>query len=507
MAPRKMIAAFAAALSIGLSALVSAADIYVAPTGTPQADGTRQKPLDLASALSAKSPARPGDTIYLVSGRYDGPMKGIERVPFDLAVSGAADKPVRIMPEPGGSAHLNGAATLRSSHAHYIGLEIGDLDWDPRGQKHKVPTALNVMGGKGAKVVNCNIFGGAMGTGLWSGAEDLEIYGCLIHDFGGLAESGRGHGHAFYTQNERGTKVLKHNIAWRGCGWNVHVYTQAGQINGFDIIENICYIAGAYKPGQTMDNYLISGYPPADRIRLIGNVGYQPCDAEQYRPNARLTSYRYVVNGAAQVKDNYLMGAFYGLSLGRWQKIEVTGNTIWSTGILVEISSSTTGSAVPDRGEKPVLANYTVDRNTYYANGQATPFKYGSNEHLKDEERLSFEQWRGLGLDPNGKMLPGRNNKPDGVRVFVFPNEHEKGRGHVAVFNWDALKQVEVDLSGVLAQGQSFRIYNCLDITQTLALAKPVQSGAYAGGRIALPMRGDAVSPDFDAFLVVPGAR
>lgn len=486
-------------------ALTSAREVRVAPAGTPEGDGSQARPLDVFTALSAKSPAQPGDTILLAGGTYEGKMDGIKRIPFALAVSGTQEKPIRITPAPGQSAHLNGTATLTSSYAEFVGLEIGDLKWDPSQKEHRNDTALNAMGGTGAKVINCNLFGGAMGTGCWSPAVGLELYGCLIHDFGTLdPRGGRGHGHAYYAQNEKGTKVFQHNVAYRGCGWNVHVYTQGGQITGFDLIENICYIAGAARPGQTMDNYLVYGYVPADRIRLIGNVGYQPTDVEAWRPNARLSHLKAVQNLSGEARDNYLAGAFYGLSLGDWKKLDVTGNTIWSTGIHAEISSSPTGSALGERTAKPDPAGYKLDGNTYVANGKERSFYYGASEKKQDADLLTFAQWQALGLDKTSKLEPGRNGKPAGTRVFVFPNKYQKGRAHVAIFNWDGHDKVEVDLSKALADGQAFKAYNCLDIRQTIGQAKPVFEGKLAGGKVAFPMRKDKVSPDFDAFLVIP---
>jgi hypothetical protein len=46
-------------------------------------------------------------------------------------------------------------------------------------------------------------------------------------------------------------------------------------------------------------------------------------------------------------------------------------------------------------------------------------------------------------------------------------------------------------------------VYNCLDVKQAVALARPVLSGTYAGGAIQFPMRKAKSSPDFDAFLVL----
>jgi hypothetical protein len=499
-----MVSAFLGGVAVAVvCVLVSANDVYVAPTGTPDGDGSKGKPFDVFTALSTKSLAKPGDTIYLMAGTYDGKMNGIERVPFELAVCGAEGKPVRVMPVPGQSAHLNGSVSLTSSYAEYIGLDMGDLEWDPWQKSHKNPTELNSVSSANAKVLNCNIFGGAMGTGAWAPALNLEIYGCLIHDFGYVEErGGRGHGHCFYAQNKEGTKVFARNMAYRGCGWNVHVYTQGASIEGFDIIENICFLAGCGKPGQNMDNYLVAGYVPADRIRLLGNVGYQPRDIEKYRPNARLSAVlKAHVNGSGEVRDNYLIGAYRGLSLSEWQKLNVTGNTIWSSGVFMEI---TPGSGVPDPGEKPNLAGFTVDGNTYIANGKDKPFKYSSKEGEVD--LLSLDEWRGLGLDKGSKVLPGRNGRPTGSKVFVFDNKYEKGRGNVAIFDWDGLDSVEVDLSNVLAKGQEYRLYNCLDIRTTISRAIPVLTGTFGDAQIAFPMRHDRISPHFDAFLVVPVA-
>jgi len=488
--------------------VAGADEIYVSPTGTPQGDGTRAKPLDIFTALGKASPAQPGDTILLLGGTYEGRMKGIQRVPFELAVSGSAEKPIIVRPVPGQSAHLNGAASVTSSFTHYIGLDIGDLLWDRFREKHRVPTAVNVTAGRGAKFINCNIFGGSMGSGVWRGAVDFEMYGCLIHDFGSMSrKGGRGHGHAVYTQNSTGTKRYEHNVFYRGCGWNFDIYTQGGQIVGFDVIENISYAAGWYKPGQVSFSYGVSGWQPADRIRFVGNLAYQPRDAQKWRGNFRLIVHRKpdVTHKKALVKDNVVMGAFRGLGFGLWEDLTVTGNTVWSTGILTEIAVAPggTGFRAPD-APKPPLDHYHVDHNTYYANGVAKPFRYGGGVESDEEGRLTFAEWQALGLDRNSKMLPGRNGRPVGTWVFVFPNKYEKGRANVGIFNWDGRKSVEVDLSKALAKGRPYRVYNCLDIRQTLARARPVLEGTYDGGTVALPMRRDPASPDFDAFLVLP---
>jgi len=211
-----------------------------------------------------------------------------------------------------------------------------------------------------------------------------------------------------------------------------------------------------------------------------------------------------VVHRDAVVKDNYVMGAPRALVLGLFEDIEVTGNTLWATGFLNEISSGSSGSGIDEHPRLPDLKNYRVDKNTYYETGNEKPFIYGRHEKTRAEELLTFQQWQALGLDRNSQVLPNRNGKPTGTRVFVFDNKYEPGRSNVAIFNWDGEAAVEADLSKVLKEGQPYRIYNCLDIHQTIGLAKPLVRARFDGKSVSLPLRKAPECPDFDAFLVLP---
>lgn len=502
---------------MGMAALLAATtaaarDVHVAPTGTADGDGSIANPYDLATVFAAKANVQPGDTVLLKGGQYDGPLtkndKGVtKREPFLPKLKGTAENPIIVTAAPGEWAHLNGTVEINGcDYTHFVRLDIGDLLWDPLQQKHLNSTAFNASAGQSVKLINCNIFGGAMGTGQWRPAIDFVAYGNLIHDFGYYRDNLRGSGHAAYIQNDVGTKTLEHNIAYRGCGWNFDIYTQGGEIKGFDIIENIGYIASWHKPGQVGFNFGLTGWKPAERIRKIGNVGYHSRGPEQaWRSNMRLMIAKAdVVHHDAVVKDNYIMGTCRAIVLSPWKTIEVTGNTFWGSDFLTEISSAPSGSGI-GTGSAPVdLAGFTVDNNTYIDNGKAKPFILGVHENAIPEEQFSFADWQKLGLDKNSTMLPGKNGRPTGTKTFVFPNKHEKGRANVAIFAWDGQATVEADLSKALAVGQKFTVYNCLDISQTMAMAKPVFSGTFDGKPVVFPMRRDPSSPDFDAFLVLP---
>jgi hypothetical protein len=271
------------------------------------------------------------------------------------------------------------------------------------------------------------------------------------------------------------------------------------QTVGFDLIQNISTLSKAHKPNENMDSFPIcSNYQrgaavPMDRIRLIGNLAYQPSDVSAWRPNARLISYRPgVVNRAAEVRNNYLMGANRALDVTQWREMNVSGNTMWGTEGLVQIQLPGEAKVSPSD-----LQGYTFDKNTYYAGAAAQPFNC--------QGKRSFAEWQGLGLDAHSRMLSSRNGRPTGTKVFVFRNSHQRGRGHVAVYNWDEQDKIAVDLSSILRKGDEYAVYNILDITHTVGAAKPVLTGRVAKiGPITLPMRRDPTSPHLDVFLLLP---
>ncbi len=491
-------------IGAGMAWPVVAGTLYVAPDGDPAGIGSIEYPLDLITAIGSNSPARPGDTLLLRGGRYEAPREGDPRTDFGVQLRGAPDQPIVITSAPGEWAHLHGGVDVADAqYVHFIRLEIGDADWTPSAPSPRTTVLFNAWGGVGLKLINCNLFGGARGVCLWTPAVDFEAYGNLIHDFGDTRDS---LGRAFYMQNDEGTKLIQRNIAWRSTHWLYGMYTQQGRINGFDLIENIGFMAGHHKAGEAGYGISLIGYQPAERIRVIGNITYQPRHEQQWRSNVRLTVLNLPepVHRDAVITDNVFMGGYRALCLGRWERLVMTNNTLWASGFLTEINSAPTGSNIPDQDTRPDLSGFHVDGNTYYASTNDRPFIYGRAEITRDEDQLTFAEWQALGLDRNSRLLSGEDGKPTGTHVFAYDNAYEPGRGHIAVFNWDGLEHVEANLGAILAVGQRYCIYNCQDIRQTIAQATPVLRSVFDGRPVRLPMRKAPEAPDFDAFLVLP---
>src|SRR5206468_11276730 len=72
---------------------------------------------------------------------------------------------------------------------------------------------------------------------------------------------------------------------------------------------------------------------------------------------------------------------------------------------------------------------------------------------------------------------------PNGVTVFIRPNAYEAGRANIVVYNWDHQNSVDVDVSGILADGDGYEVRNAADF-----FGAPVLQGTYSGASLTLPM-------------------
>jgi uncharacterized repeat protein (TIGR01451 family) len=99
-------------------------------------------------------------------------------------------------------------------------------------------------------------------------------------------------------------------------------------------------------------------------------------------------------------------------------------------------------------------------------------------------------------------------------QVFVRPNQYERGRAHVAVYNWTRSPSVSVDLSAAgLELQQGFEIRDAQNF-----YAPPVVRGVFTGSPVLIPMQGlqpmqpvgnttlppKHSAPEFGTFVVLP---
>ncbi len=464
---------------------VTAPGVFVAPNGKPGARGSRESPLDLATALSRRGPARPGDVIWLRGGVYRGA--------FESEISGAANAPITVRSYPGERATVDCAdrtqampmITVNGSHTHFRDFEITCSDPD----RTKTRPAGFGLFGPNTKLINLVIHDAGVGVGGWTPALDAEIYGCLIYRNGWqLNQQDRGHGHGVYVQNDAGTKRVVDNIIFDQYGFGVHAYTENGSIKGFHFDGNTIFGSGVLAiPANTYyPNILVGGFKPSERVTLTNNYLYHPLNGIVY--NCQLF---YVAkdNKDVTLRDNYIAGGNEALHIHEWHSVTVTGNTF--------IGAIYLASVAPASGYQH--SAYVWNHNNYVSLNRRpgyTPFAFGLNGKYVGH---NFESWRkATGFDRNGAYRQAPSGRPTGVKVFVRPNQYEAGRANIAVFNWDLKPNVEVDVSLALSNGDHFEVRDARNF-----FGQPVLSGVYDDKPLILPMAGPKPAPEFGAFVVM----
>ena len=446
-------------------------EFHVTPGGNPRNNGKKNRPLDLATALSERSPAKPGDTIWLHEGTYTGS--------FTSELKGEGGKPILVRQFPGERAKIDGTLTVKGSYAWYWGFEVFDSNPDRAMERPDIVLVL----GPFTKFINLVVHDGGDGIVGASTAEGAEFYGNIIYNNGyQSAQDARGHGHGLYLQNEAGTKLVKDNLIFNSYGYGIHAYGEQGSLKGFDILGNACFNNGSLSREQYHADLLIGGLTGAERIKVTDNYFYGA--NELHYTNRR--------NRDLIFSQNHVAGA---TEIHYWQSLDVTGNRFYSR------VSPLMGFGYPPTFD---VANYRWDNNSYYFWGQGNPFE------VNPENFFSFADWKKrTGFDQHSVY---ENRRPKGVEVAVRGNQYDNSRVHIIVYNFDRRDTVDVDVSSVFPVGAKYEVRNVQDYW-----GAPVLVGTYQGGRITLPMSGLKVAkpigvdtpssrstaPEFNVFLLI----
>jgi hypothetical protein len=494
---------------------------YAAPDGDRGAPGTLDEPWNLATALSSTSPALPGDTIWLRGGIYEGS--------FTSELVGAPDHPIVVRQYDGERATLDGATsskptlTIRGQDTWYWGFEVTNSSptrvfstaADPNGRR---PTGIDVFGPR-TRLINLIVHDASNGIGLWEHALDAEVYGTLTYH-NGLIDPSRGHGHGIYSQNETGTKRIRDVISFGNHATGMKAYAEQGHAigqriegvisfgNGWQTITDAMHKAENMFVG-TVDN-------PADDVTIADNALYH--EPGVLAPNLAL-GYDNKTNGRIVVANNYIAGGSTALALLYWKSAEVRGNVIYAVSsgndnadqILATVQTSQGWFDRLSRLVRP--DSYQWDQNHYFDGTDLhAPFMFDAATNPHGGAKLEFAQWRGqTGFDAHSDFANGR---PAGRAVIVRPNAYERGRAHVAVYNWARDPAVPVPLDSIgLRPGDAFEVRDAQNF-----FGPPLMTATYDGRPVEVPMTGRAVAPfvgstafsathtpiEFGAFVVLP---
>ena len=484
-------------LLLGTTPLL-AAEFHVSTDGKPTNDGSSTSPWDLSTALAQPVAVRPGDTIWLAAGTYSGTFASrlTGETGRPIIVRAMLGKRVTIDCQPVGDRPA--FFTVDGAYVRFQDLEV--MCSHPRRvttQTGPWPTDINRGGlfcrASHAQFINLVVHDTLTGFGFWSEGEAGEIYGSIIYNNGWQAPD-RSHGHGIYVQNLRGRKQIVDNCIFNQFGYGIHAYGSAkASLRGLDVEGNVMFNNGLWSEKDRAPNLLVGGAAPAGDIRVVDNVMYQ----SQFAGTSVQLGYG-VPNDDILFQRNYTAGFMRVLP---WKQMTVDHNTIVGLSSLVELHTTS----------NVLSSGIRWDHNTYLSGER----EYSPLAAYADEKPLAsgWPAWQmKTGLDANSRYVKG---PPQGVEVFVRPNQYEPGRALVAIFNWDEQPEVEVDLSQVLKAGQRYRIVSAQNF-----YGPDVDHGRYDGGKIklrrgettiALPIgmedrQPPAVDKKFGAFVVLRDA-
>lgn len=491
-----------AALALGCGAFLvsavmqfaAAAEFHVGPDGSPSGTGSATEPWDLATAFAATEKVQAGDTVWLHAGTYRGG--------FLSHLTGQPGSPVVVRGEPGGRVTIdthprdekdNGLFLLAGADAVYRDFEVtcshplretqiaGSWPADIR------RGSVDVRGDR-ISVVNLVVHDCASGFGFWADGEGGEVSGCLIYNNGWRGPD-RGHGHAIYAQNARGTKRIVDNVIFHQFAYGIHVYgSEKASLKGFEIDGNIAFENGCLtRQGDNAAGIMVGGGSPAERIVIRDNV--------VVGGGLRLGYTWGATNEDVVCTGNYAEG----LVVRDFRRGTIERNTIVAHSNVVQLQGA----------DKLLLAGLRWNNNDYYV----TDGRWGECAVVESSKSrgLTFADWRTTtGFDAESTLAKG---SPSALRVIVRPNAHQAGRANIAVLNPGKLTAVEVDLSGVLRAGQKFRVVSAKDF-----FGSPLLTSSYDGQAVRIPLHPvtppspvgmpDAelpvTEPQFGAFVVLP---
>jgi hypothetical protein len=480
-------------------AVSKANEYYVSPAGRPQGGGSIDDPWDLRTALAQPKSVRPGDIIWLRQGIYRGA--------FESSLAGQPNRPIIVRARPGervtidtGNESSGAGILVRGSDSWYWGIEVmssahGRVSLEKGSNPADLKRVPGIVAfGARTKFINIVIHDTAGGYDFWTPAEDSEIYGSLIY-YNGWSAPDRGHGHAVYSQNQTGKKLIQDNIAFSNFGMGIRAYGSGKAFaNNIDFIGNVSFNAGVLygSPPARWENFFVTVGHGARDIVFDSNYSYQLPSANQGGSGLGWVFSETEKNVIA--RGNYWIGGGPAIAVWNWDDVTFERNVAYSDHDLVVLLNH-----LPEQNRSA----YHWDRNTYY----------GSDLMRLNGKNGRWREWQKVtGLDAHSVHQDGR---PTGTWAFLRPNKYEPERVNLIIYNWDLRDQVTVDLSSVLAKGTNFEIRDAQNFYQD----EPVAKGFYQGGSVTVPMKGLTVAtpidwpapmhtaPEFAVFVIfrIPG--
>lgn len=435
--------------------------------------GTLLDPYDFTTALSWHTNLKPGDTLWLRGGTYDGAA-------LSASIQGLSGRAITIRPETNEHVIIEGSLSIPGKYLTLEGdyrLEVQDSTFTDRisTEPTSAPSDINGTGGSvnptgtGVTIRHCLVHDLIQGLDGSAAADSQEFYGNLYF-YNGWRSVENSYGHGVYNQNNGATqRKHRHNMAFDNFGYGFHLYGSTGQLHNILVEDNILFNNGSLW-SNWFNNLLLGGATAFDSPVL---------------------------------RNNY---------------------TYYDQSIFNEALSWVGKNELGNGGAENVITNATVIDNYFYHLGNDNGFNAALIfRNLADADIVRFDgntiigRFYGNGVDladwPDNVQLL---TNPAINKVAVLPDEHNSSYAHLVIYNYEALANVTVSLAALgwtsgtvlacnaqdfLVDRQSLTITSESITVNMQAANRSVRQPIGTG--IAAPGKTCAGSPAFGAFVLL----
>ena len=449
------------------------------------ADGSLERPWDLQTALNHPETIKPGDTIYLHGGVYNGR--------YISKLKGAEDKRITVTAYNSEAVTLNGnvksdqkgVLIVKAPFVDFVDFEItwlGNFSRDENDTDFESCPGLVHLSGVDCGFYNLRIHDNpGLGIGFWKHGGASIVENCLIYNNGFISKDGKGRGEGIYVQNlSDKVKYIRNNIIYNNYYKGIEVWS-AGKRRDYEFVKNITlkgniiFNSGSPSP-RYVDNVIVAsadrnGINVAKNIILKDNILYHNTDNGNGKLIGDAASLTIGFNINAPVKnvtveDNIIMGGYNGIRFLYANSLSFKNNIIYSGNIQV-------GPAIKD-----YYKNWEFENNIYYSH-RKKPIRI---PRVKD---YNLGTWKSeFNLDRGSKVRPFSKLELDQV-VRIAEHRLNRNMFNIVLFT-EEFNPVELHISEIGNHLKIGQTYNIIDVENPDVILKNGQISDT--GMIEVPM-------------------
>jgi hypothetical protein len=372
--------------------------------GSQLGNGSLEHPWDLQTALFNKKDVRPGHTIWIHEGIYNGR--------YESTINGSSQKKILVAAYQGDKVVLNGnipsqkGAVLHvvSSNVIFKNFEVtllGTFTRNVSEQGFNGVAGINHTSGEDCKFSNLKIYNvTSVGFGTWKRTGGTIIENCMVFNNGSMGPK-RGNGEGFYVQNKSDkTRIIRNNLIFNNYYKGVEVWS-ASKGHNYEFVKNVrlqdnVVFNNGLPSGHHRGNVIVAtndhkGINRAKNIALVNNILYHNIDLSSNKKNygdGSSLNIGYNIQAPPEnivVRDNVIIGNNNALGIYNTRGLTFENNTIYSGYIHIGKNAS-----------RPIDFDSWSFKTNKYVTRKSKMFL------LNKKGKMDIKQWRSMTkLDEN----------------------------------------------------------------------------------------------------------